>query len=91
MNDTAWYDTAVACRDPECPGVAEPEQDGDTYFHACVECGYEFNFRIIRTTTVAGTDTCAIGVPESVRRSASITPGGDLPLLQIGRRRADTA
>lgn len=80
-----WRDTAIPCYEPTCPGVAEPEQDGSYRYHACVECGYCFNYEAIPTP---GTDTCAIGVPEAVRRAADIRPP---LLLQIGRRHDDAS
>lgn len=62
---------AVPCRDPECAGVAEPEQDGQTGFLACTECGHEFGYYKIETTPVPvdAQGSCAIGVPESIRRA----------------------
>lgn len=75
-------DRVLTCADPDCGGLAEPEQDGDMTYHACRDCGYEFNYQ--RAAPTAG--TCAAGIPEADRRSAI---PNQLPLLQIGRRNAD--
>ncbi len=83
---TAWSDTAVPCYDPDCTGVAEPEQDGGHRYHACTSCGYSFNYESVPTE--AG--SCELGVPEAVRRAASVAPPTPL-LLQIGRRRDDAS
>ncbi len=75
------------CGDPECGGVATFEQDGDhcTYW-ACEECGFEFGFEMLAQTD----DSCQIGVPEQIRRAASMPAQRVLddgkPILQIGRR-----
>jgi hypothetical protein len=56
------------CRDPECAGVAEVEVDGDHRYFECMECGFCFGYERISVST---DETCAIGVPEDLRRSAS--------------------
>lgn len=84
-----WVDKPIACRDPDCRGLAEPEIDGDLRYHECVDCGYGFNYqRIPSEATSAG--TCAMGVPEDLRRRASAAmentqAATSPPLLQIGR------
>jgi len=76
------------CGDPECDGTATWEQDGDhcTYW-ACEECGFEFGFEMLMPTA---DDACQIGVPEQIRRAASLPAQRVLddgkPILQIGRR-----
>ncbi len=80
-------DAAVPCYDRDCPGVAEPEQDGDHHYYTCIDCGFAFGWQLIRPTTA---DTCAAGIPEQVRRTASLTPPAPV-LLQIGRPRDHAA
>ncbi len=76
------------CPDPDCvdeqgnPSPAEPETDGDTGYHACTRCGYLFGWHTTRAPYPG--DSCAVGIPEAVRRAAS--PPRALPLLTIGRR-----
>lgn len=63
----------VVCKNPECKGIAEPEQDGDHGYWACTTCGFEFGYHKIETTQLAvdAAGSCAIGVPESIRRAFS--------------------
>jgi hypothetical protein len=81
---------SVPCADPQCRGRAEPEQDGDHLYFECITCGYAFGFT--RSETVLHpANTCAVGVPEDVRRAASQPMTNALrasapPLLSIGRR-----
>lgn len=81
-------DLAATCPDPDCvdehgnPSTAEPETDGDTGYHACVTCGYLFGWQ---HTQPYPDNSCAVGIPEHVRRAASPPPAP--PLLTIGRRR----
>jgi hypothetical protein len=87
MPSGTWVDELVPCRNPECDGQAEPEQDGDDLrYYACTEpeCGFEFGH--VRVRQQSG--TCQLGVPEAVRARFS-QPAGQAPppvLLQIGRR-----
>lgn len=94
MEDDYTRASTRPCRDPECSGVAEPEQDQDhcTYW-ACPECGYEFGHVLIGK---GEDETCQIGVPEEIRKAASApmqaalaeqTKG--LPMLQIGKRSSE--
>lgn len=97
------HDRAVPCFDPECldehgnRSTAEPEQDGEHRYHACTTCGYTFGYHRVPATTITAKsgDTCAVGIPEDLRRSASAAMQHALdnstPLLQIGRRDAPTA
>ncbi len=105
MNDPGAADVAVPCADPECldahgnRGAAEPETDGEHRYHECTTCGYAFGWR--RTTPalsgggVKSEGTCAVGVPEGLRRAMSaITPtvagsAAGPPLMQITRRPPD--
>lgn len=77
-----WVDAEQPCRDPECDGTAEPEQDGDFSYYACSRCGYEFGYQQVRRD--AG--SCQLGVPETVRRRADTTPAPTF-LGTVGRRR----
>jgi tRNA(Ile2) C34 agmatinyltransferase TiaS len=82
---------SVRCADPQCGGRAEPEQDGDHLYFECTDCGYAFGFSRMETALQQSTGTCAVGIPEDVRRAASqpmtdaLTASGP-PLLSIGRR-----
>lgn len=81
-------DAAVTlCRDPECGGVADEEQDGLLRFLACPRCGYEFDHRYL--SGGASEQTCAVGIPEDLRRRASPRAGAGPVLVQIGRRPDD--
>jgi hypothetical protein len=57
----------IECRDPECDGTAELEMDGLTRYYSCATCGFEFGYERVRQEV----DTCAVGVPEGLRRAAS--------------------
>jgi hypothetical protein len=68
-----WADEPVSCADPECPEPqpsAQPEADGDLRYYACA-CGMEFGYEVARQDAGA----CQLGIPEQVRRAASIEPG----------------
>jgi hypothetical protein len=83
-----WVDEPVPCFDPECAedgGMGFPEADGDLRYYACPECGMEFGYEQVRQDAGA----CQIGIPEEVRRAASIAPAQDpqpVFLGTIGRR-----
>lgn len=82
----------VPCADPACGGRAEPEQDGDHLYYDCTQCGYTFGFTRTDTTLAHRDNTCAVGIPEDIRRAASepmtqaLRKTTPLPLLSIGRR-----
>jgi hypothetical protein len=78
-----WVDGPVSCYDPECPGKAEPESDGDTRWYGCTKCGFEFGHQVVRSPDAG---TCAIGVSAETRRAV---PASGPVLLQIGRRPDD--
>lgn len=61
------------CPDPDCGGLAEPEQDGDHKYFACVDCGFEFGWERVETSILAedADGNCSVGVPASVRRAVS--------------------
>jgi rubredoxin len=63
----------VPCRDPECAGLAEPDQDGEHIMYECQSCGYIFGYERLPSPTGVDSSggTCAIGVPEELRRAAS--------------------
>jgi len=66
-----WVDAPVPCLDPECAergGMAEPESDGDLHYYACTICGYEGGYE----QAVPAEGNCSLGIPEKVRRAASI-------------------
>jgi hypothetical protein len=65
--------------------MAEPESDGELRYYACAECGFEFAYEMTRQPE----GTCQLGVPEEVRRIASIAPAQEKQpvfLGTIGRR-----
>lgn len=80
-----WVEETRPCRDEECPGSADPEQDGDTRYWACTLCGMEFGFE---RTPQPVQDACAIGVaPEVRQRFSSPADGRPAPVpISIGRR-----
>lgn len=65
-----WVDEPVPCGDPECTGMAEPEADGELRYYACTTCGFESGYEMTRQPE----GTCQLGVPEDVRRLASVPP-----------------
>lgn len=68
------------CFDPECDGVAEPDQDGDHVYHACPVCGATFGYRRLEQPA----QLCAAGI------NPATAPAATTPLtLQIGVRSAD--
>lgn len=83
------------CRDPDCPGIAEPEIDGEHRFWWCTICGFEFDYEIVSDLQTG--DSCQAGISEGVRRAFAETPGvaanpasvsdpNARPLFQIGRK-----
>jgi len=96
-----WRELAAPCADPECldsngrRSLAEPEADGNHRYFACPECGFTFGWQRAQPVAVNSEGSCAVGVPEALRRNASaamhaaISGAAErpkLPLLQIGRR-----
>jgi hypothetical protein len=83
-----WVDEPVPCGDPECAekgGLGFPEADGELRYYACTTCGYEFGYEMTRQPE----GTCQLGIPEEVRRIASIVPAQEKQpvfLGTIGRR-----
>lgn len=75
----AYVEDEQPCRDPECSGVAEPEVDGAYRYLECVECGYQFAYERVDLPD----DTCGLGVPEEIRRMASIEPGRKMIPLTV--------
>lgn len=87
-------DDARRCPDGDCGAIAEPEQDGDHRYFECTHCGYGFGYARLDTLSVSSTSTCAVGIPEDIRRAASAVTEralGTQPLLTIGRRHAPDA
>jgi hypothetical protein len=70
----------VPCRDPECPYLASPEQDGDHVYYAC-RCGMEFGYQLVKQPDDS---SCAMGISEGARQQLSSRP--EPVMLQIGRR-----
>lgn len=83
---------ARRCADPECGGLAEPEQDGEHRYLECTCCGYAFGWERVETVAVNPEGGCSVGIPETIRRAAStamenaLARQGRPPLLQIGVR-----
>lgn len=78
----ALIEEETPCRDPECSGIAEPEVDGGYRFYECPECGFLFGYSRVEQPD----DVCGIGVPEEVRRAASIAPGKRMIPLMVKPR-----
>lgn len=55
---------------PYCGGWAEPEQDGDVVFFACLKCEGEFGHRKAERGAF-----CAAGLPVAVRVDPAQLPG----------------
>ena len=70
LSETQVDDGVRPCANPEChnEGV-EVEQDGDHLYFECEECGFAFGWTRLSDQPEGN---CSIGVPESVRRSASL-------------------
>lgn len=60
---------------PNCPyeldqqTLVEPELDGDLQYYECEECGHTWGWKKIEATDPG---SCSLGVPEDVRRRASV-------------------
>lgn len=67
------------CPDVDCGGVAEPEVDAGYSYYECGECGFQFGYARMDQPD----ETCALGIPEAIRRAASIEPPGKrvIPLM----------
>jgi hypothetical protein len=84
------YERNRFCPDEDCGGIAEPEEDlsegGLLQYFKCRTCEMEFGYRLLRDEAMDG--TCSLGVPEPVRKAASMPPkaGGQVFLGSIGRR-----
>jgi hypothetical protein len=66
--------------------MAEPEEDGDFRYWACDTCGYEFGYHPVPSTVDS---SCQLGVPEDVRRKASVPArSGVVDLGSVIRRRS---
>lgn len=83
------YEQNRFCLDSECAGIAEPEEDlaegGTLKYWVCRTCGMEFGFRLVKDEQAAG--SCSLGIPEDVRRAASVPPKEGVFLgATIGRR-----
>jgi hypothetical protein len=74
----SWVEEHVPCRDPECPGPAEPEGDDEVRWFAYMEGGMEFGYQ---RAVAAPQGTCQLGISEGARLRVS----GPVP-VQIGRR-----
>jgi hypothetical protein len=61
----------------ECVGIAEPEEDGDTRYWECQDCGHIFGYE---AAGEPAQDSCQLGVPEAVRHTgAAYGPGWGSP------------
>jgi hypothetical protein len=64
----------------------EPEEDGDLRLWVCNRCGDETGY--VRIPVQEG--SCQLGIPEDVRRAASVVPGStEVFIGTIGRRPSD--
>jgi hypothetical protein len=84
------YEQNRFCLDSDCGGVAEPEEEltdgGVLRYFACSKCEMEFGYEVIPDGAAAG--SCSLGIPEGVRRAASLPPDDSKVFLgaTIGRR-----
>jgi hypothetical protein len=62
VGELPWTAQTRPCPDPECPGLAEPEEDGDHRYWACAECGYESGYEKTKSTATV----CSAGVPQVI-------------------------
>jgi hypothetical protein len=81
--ETLWVEETRDCADRECPGKAEPEEDGDLHYFACTTCGYESGYVRIQQSAPG----CQLGVPADIRARAQVPQAGPVP-ISIGRRPA---
>ena len=74
MSET--YEQNRFCADSDCGGIAEPEEDlgegGILKYWVCRKCQMEFGYHLVKDEAAAG--TCSMGIPEPVRRAASVAP-----------------
>jgi hypothetical protein len=81
------YATTARCPDSDCDSRAEPQEElaegGMLGYWACTECGLEFGHSIVKDEAAAG--TCSLGVPESVRRKASVPVPDNQAHVFLGR------
>jgi hypothetical protein len=71
---TERQDEQRPCFDPDCGGIAEPEQDGEhCKYWSCADCGNDFGFERLQPNVITedADGTCQVGIPEAIRRSAS--------------------
>ncbi len=71
---------------PSCGARAEPEEEDGLRKYVCTDqdsCGYEFGFVLAAQPDA----DCQLGIPEEVRRGASLVPPSRATFLgDIGRR-----
>lgn len=61
---------ARACANPECENpMVEPDTDGEVSYFECEMCGFAFGYQKLPGMRIEG--SCALGVPEQVRKAAS--------------------
>lgn len=88
-----WVGEAQPCGrgEEECPGPAEPEEDGEVRYLKCTrpECGFEYGWTVVQLAQ----DTCQAGIPEETRlayaRTMEPASGGPVFLGSSIRRRAE--
>lgn len=77
---------AMSAGCPSCGRLAELEDEDGLRKWVCAQCGYEFGF----TQVEQFESSCSLGVPEGVRRAASLAAPADegrgVFLGGIGRR-----
>lgn len=83
-----WQDKTVPCADSECDGQGEPDGDNELKYYTCDNCGYEFGYQRIPQTVISEDQAgnCSVGIPEEVRRRASVPM--ELALREQQRREA---
>jgi hypothetical protein len=72
------------CANPECDNLeVDVEQDGDHLYFECEDCGFAFGWTRISENRIEG--NCAVGVPERVRRAASLPAEQYVESERLGR------
>lgn len=87
MSET--YEQNRFCIDSDCAGIAEPEEEltegGTLRYFSCTRCQTEFGYEVVRDEDAA--PSCQLGIPEGVRRAASLAPQDKGVFIgSIGRR-----
>lgn len=95
MSTVENYEQNRYCLDSDCAGIAEPQEEPQggpgsvLRYYVCSQCDMEFGYELVTNPDAPGADggACSLGIPESVRRVASVPPEGKGVFIgSIGRR-----